>query len=179
MSVKSKLLWAQQILSAVSSLHRHNILHGDLKPENCLLAQDLSIRLCDFNSAYQLDTATSTAKRTPASAAFMSPESIQTNTFGLPSDIWAYGCLLFELFTLQCPFRADTDYLSMRKVLENDFVWTAPLRSPFDRQLTNPSPLEEFYVLLSELISDCLEQDPTKRITAETALLHPVFACPV
>lgn len=174
-TVQTKLEWAKQILSVLAALHRHNILHGDIKPENCLLNKQLSIVLCDFNSAHQLECATDTAKFVNSSAAFMSPESIQTSTTGLPADIWAFGCLLFELFTLESPFGAETEYLSMRKVLDKDLTWLAPLHSPQDLQHNTLTDTEESFLLISDLISQCFDHEPTKRITADAALLHPAL----
>jgi serine/threonine protein kinase len=174
-----KLSWLHQIATTLASLHDFKIFHGDIKPENCLLDQNLNVLLCDFNSAMQLDSSRATTRFSRGSCPFLSPEAINTNERGFPCDIWAFGCLTFELFTSQCPFKAETEYLSMQKVDKNDFQWVAPLLAPEDRISADAesSGSEKIFSRISDLISKCWNRDPQLRITAKEALQHPVFSC--
>jgi serine/threonine protein kinase len=55
------------------------------------------------------------------SADFVSPEVLRSEVAGFASDIWAFGCILYQLFTGRPPFRAATDYLTFQRILKRDF----------------------------------------------------------
>lgn len=136
--------------------------------------------LCDFNVAHQLESATATIPLGLGSAAFMSPEATLTER-GLPCDVWAFGCLVFELFTDELPFQGQTDWLIMQAVRNNILTWKAPLLSPDQRNsnMNDPQPNNQFYSDLSDLVSLCLAPDPHARIAASAITAHPVFSCTI
>lgn len=168
---------------SVAGLHDLNILHGDLKPENCLLDSNLNVTLCDFNSAQTLEDKTAVVPTKMGSAPYLSPEAISSNERGLPSDVWAIGCIAYELLTHHMPFCGASDYLTMQLIGQHAFEWRAPLREPdayLPESLTDGAvghTLEEVYSIASDFVSMCLDRDVLKRITAREACSHPLFSC--
>ena len=182
LEISTKLRWVKSIAFSIAALHEVNILHGDIKPENCVLDTQLNVFLCDFNVAQQLEGPTATIPNGPGSAPFMAPEATLTHR-GLPCDIWAFGCLIFELFTNELPFQGQSDWLIIQAVRNHALTWKAPLLSPEKRNMpfterkdSNTSE-DEFHWQLSDLVSRCLVPDPSQRITASEIASHPVFSC--
>ena len=174
----SKLRWLQQIATAISALHELNILHGDIKPENCVLDDDLKVYLIDFNSAHSLESKNTTICAPSGSAAFMAPEAIFSSNRGLSSDIWALGILAYELFTGRLPFEAETEYLILQRISDGDFEWRPPLGSVEDRKVEPDSDClldNLIYEKVSDFVSRCLDRNQETRMTAPEACEHDVF----
>ena len=90
--------YTREIFKGLKSMHDMGVAHRDLKPENILLKDD-SIRICDVGSSKKLDT-TGTSMNTPyvVSRYYRAPELILAcNKYTTSIDIWAVGCILFEL----------------------------------------------------------------------------------
>ena len=119
---------AAEILIALAYLHNLNILHRDVKPENILLGADMHILVTDFGTAKILEPepedATDTGegdeggappKRPRASsfvgtAEYLSPELMNSKSASRASDVWAAGCVLFQVLSGKPPFRSFNDY---------------------------------------------------------------------
>src|SRR4029077_12897654 len=112
---RSKLPWEEvisfglQICSALEHAHEHGIIHRDLKPPNLLLTKEGKIKLADFGIARDNDaTALTAAGRTVGTFAYMAPEQIRGEpevTF--KADLYALGCVLYELLTGAPPFAGE------------------------------------------------------------------------
>jgi NIMA (never in mitosis gene a)-related kinase 1/4/5 len=150
------LNWFLQITLAVDYLHRHNILHRDIKLSNVFVLGTGRLVLADLGISKFLEgkTLASTQIGTPY---YMAPEVFLGEAYGSSSDIWGLGCLLYELATGFHPF--DGKNLSA-------------LSSAVRNGITKPIP-GKFSRNLQDLINSMLQVDPVKRITCETILRLP------
>ncbi|CTQ40743.1 Protein tyrosine kinase [Babesia microti strain RI] len=96
--------WVSQILAAVKFLHQHHILHRDLKSLNILIDSDKRIRICDFGVSKVLKATLDSAQTMIGTPYYFSPELIEGHDYNWPSDIWALGCLVYELSTFKTPY---------------------------------------------------------------------------
>jgi serine/threonine-protein kinase len=166
---RGKLPWEEviryglQICSALEHAHEHGIIHRDLKPPNLLLTKDDKIKLADFGIARDNDaTALTAAGRTVGTFAYMAPEQIRGNPeVSHKTDLYALGCVLYELLTGTPPFSSETagellfQHMEKKPVRVSTIVLDCP-------------------VWLDILLTQLLEKDPEKRprdaITVSQAL---------
>ena len=125
-AVEEDFIWRvfAQIVLALKECHRHRdtsaggtpklkpILHRDLKPGNIFLDGTQSVKIGDFGLAKELSSESKFAYTNVGTPFYMSPEMINEMRYNEKSDIWALGCLLFELCALVPPFEA-TNQLSL------------------------------------------------------------------
>src|SRR3989338_4861297 len=109
----------QELADALAYAHEHNIVHRDIKPENILLLPHGHAAIADFGVARALagaETARTSSSGRIGSPAYMSPEQFTgTSEVGPRSDIYALGCVVFEMVTGAAPFTApDLDTLRSR-----------------------------------------------------------------
>src|SRR5437762_14124852 len=98
---ESAVLMTKGILSGLDFLHRHNLIHRDLKPDNVLL-QDGLPRLTDFGLTRILMSRGVTASIT-GTPGYMAPETFQGN-YSIASDIWSAGAVLYEMLCGTMPY---------------------------------------------------------------------------
>ncbi|KAF8983191.1 kinase-like domain-containing protein [Cyathus striatus] len=101
------------------------ILHRDLKPANVLLDESGSVKLCDFGLSKALEESnlTKTHVGTPY---YMSPEIIQGKAYGLKSDIWALGCMIYELCAHKPPFHEAKMRSELCELIQNGRIQPLP-----------------------------------------------------
>lgn len=144
--------YAMQIAQALEHAHIAGVIHRDLKPANLLLTRDRSLKLTDFGIARDTTaTALTAAGRTVGTYAYMAPEQIR----GKPpvdkkTDLYALGCVLFEMLTGETPFASENQGEMLMMHLKEE-----PPR------VTSLAP--NVPIWLEELIFDLLEKDPDKR----------------
>jgi len=90
---------------ALQYLHKHKVLHRDLKPGNIFVGEDGRLKLGDFGCSKLLNRVRM-ARTQVGTPYYMSPELWNSQRYDEKSDVWALGCILFELAALKPPFRA-------------------------------------------------------------------------
>ena len=157
---------AQQIAAALAAAHEKGIVHRDLKPSNIVLQDgsgEVRVRVLDFGLAKSLPASAQGATppltesfaedgevRIHGTPAYMSPEQSQGRAVDKRTDIWAFGCVLFEMASGKRAFEAGTVAGTLARVLEREPDWGAlPLDTP-------PA--------LRTLIRRCLSKDPRRRL---------------
>lgn len=149
MSFDAAMRVALGVSEGLAAAHRAGIVHRDLKPQNVLFDASGTPKLVDFGLARATDASTRTVgfSGTPH---YMNPEMADGREITARSDVYSLGVVLFELFTGELPFKADT---LVRLVMLH--TQTAPPR-PRDLRPDLPESLEN-------LILRCLEKDPANR----------------
>ena len=142
--------FARQLADGLAEAHRQSIVHRDLKPENIMIAPDGDLKVMDFgiSRSYAADvTVTGIVVGTPA---YMAPEQAEGKALDHRVDIYAYGLILYEMFTGEATFHGDTAVaLALKQVRERP---------------TNPTKLAPTLPRrIDAAIMKCLEKDPAKR----------------
>ena len=166
---------AKQIAEALEAAHEAGVIHRDLKPANIKVRDDGTVKVLDFGLAKALDpnpagdpsqSPTLTAAATQmgmimGTAAYMSPEQARGKTVDKRTDIWAFGCVLYEMLTGQRVFEGSDVSETLAQVIMKDIAWSA-------LPTGTPQPI-------SQVLRRCLERDPKRRLrdigdaTLETA----------
>jgi predicted Ser/Thr protein kinase len=142
--------WASQICHALSEAHGQGIVHRDLKPENIVVDREGNVKVMDFGIARSLETTTSTTGVPVGTPAYMAPEQAESKPTDTRSDIYSLGLVLYEMFTGQPAFRADTPVgLALKQIHD-----TPP--APREVEPALPAHVEK-------AILKCLEKNPAKR----------------
>jgi serine/threonine protein kinase/Tfp pilus assembly protein PilF len=128
LSLRSTLEIALQVASALEAAHRAGIVHRDIKPDNVMVRQDGIVKVLDFGLVKLSATDRSEVDREGetklqltrvglimGTAAYMSPEQARGQETDARTDIWSFGCVLYEMLTQQQPFQGET----MTDVLAN------------------------------------------------------------
>ncbi len=88
-------------------IHGRKILHRDIKLTNIFLTGNNTIKLGDFGISRVLESTCEAAMTVVGTPYYMSPEVCESKPYTFKSDVWALGCVLYELCTLEHPFQAD------------------------------------------------------------------------
>jgi NIMA (never in mitosis gene a)-related kinase len=92
---------------ALLYIHEKRILHRDIKTQNIFLSSNGTIKLGDFGISKVLENSVSSAKTVVGTPYYLSPEACENQPYNSKSDIWALGCVLYELCTLKHAFDAN------------------------------------------------------------------------
>jgi serine/threonine protein kinase/Tol biopolymer transport system component len=165
---------ARQIVDALEVAHEQGIIHRDLKPANIKVRTDGTVKVLDFGLARLVQTegdAPTEPGKSPANispdltspaltmagtvlgtAAYMSPEQAKGRPADARSDIWAFGCVFYEMITGTRPFVGEDFAETLAAVLRDDPDWSA---------LPSTTPLS-----IRRLLERCLQKDRRRRLAA-------------
>jgi eukaryotic-like serine/threonine-protein kinase len=150
---------ARQIAEALESAHERGIIHRDLKPGNVMIRADGKVKVLDFGIAKILRsdnppdpalTAQTTNGTVVGTPAFMSPEQAKGQTANRNSDVWAFGCILYEMLTGRRAFDGDSATEILGRVLQTE---------PDLSRLPNETSPE-----IRKLVQRCLRKDTQQRL---------------
>lgn len=120
------ITWLTQLCWGLQHLHARKFLHRDLKPQNVLLTYDRRVLLADFGVVGKLENSEDLRGTVIGTPAFMSPEMLEGKRYGCKTDIWALGCVLYELMALEPPFASCKSYAAVVVAV----LQTASLEAP-------------------------------------------------
>jgi serine/threonine-protein kinase len=167
MPIEEALPIAKQIAEALEAAHEQGIIHRDLKPANIKVRADGTVKVLDFGLAKLAEPAavagTATLTQSPTittpamtaagiilgTAAYMSPEQAKGRPADKRSDVWAFGCVLYEMLTGKRAFAGDDVSDTLASVLRAEPDWSA---------------LRAEAAHLSSVLQRCLEKDVKRRL---------------
>lgn len=154
------LAWLRQTLSGLSYVHGQGVVHRDLKSSNIFLCEGRRrIRIGDFGISRILES-TAFASSCVGTPAYMSPELMRNERYDHHVDMWALGCIGFELCTLSLPFTARSLLELACQVMEREPTWAI---------------WQGFSEELREVAQRLLSKDVAGRPTAAQLLAEPLF----
>jgi Tol biopolymer transport system component len=156
--ISEALTLARQITEALEVAHEKGIIHRDLKPANITITRDGVLKVLDFGLAKPASADPSgpdpidgtEAGVILGTAAYMSPQQARGQVVDKRADIWAFGCVLYEMLTGRVAFAGETVSDTIGKILEREPDWSAlpPTTS----------------VVIQRLLRRCLAKDPKQRL---------------
>lgn len=147
-----------ELVNVLSFLSEKGIAHRDLKPDNVLLMHDRHLKICDFDAAEYLEDkkkkiADAVASSFVGTALYVAPEVLEgSENTGNAMDLWALGCILYQMLTGTSPFKAASEYWTFQRILNLD--------------VTYPS---DFPLEAKALVQKLLNRSPAKRLGSRCA----------
>src|SRR3954469_24166103 len=163
--IEDALPMARQIAEALEAAHECGVIHRDLKPANIKITPDGTVKVLDFGLAkvFAREGSQNDLSAIPpiaidetregvmaGTAAYMSPEQARGTAVDKRTDIWAFGCVLYEMLTARSAFSGETVSDTIARTLERDPDWSA---LPAQTALS-----------IRRLLQRCLEKDPKRRL---------------
>ena len=165
LSIQESLDVARQIADALEAAHDKGIIHRDLKPANIKITPDGTVKVLDFGVAKVFSREEPAGDASPippttreatadgviaGTAAYMSPEQSRGKPVDKRTDIWAFGCVLYETLTAQRAFPGETVPDTIAAILDREPDWNAlPAATPAS---------------IRQLLQRCCEKDPRRRL---------------
>jgi TolB-like protein/tetratricopeptide (TPR) repeat protein len=148
---------ALQITKAVAAAHEHDVIHRDLKPGNIKITPDGRVKVLDFGLAKAVGgessekpTTVTQPGRVMGTPAYMSPEQARGKPTDKRSDIWSFGCIMYQMLTGHLPFEGETATDTLARIIEREPDWgMLPEETPSNIRV---------------LLRRCLEKDLRRRL---------------
>ncbi|RPA98442.1 Pkinase-domain-containing protein [Choiromyces venosus 120613-1] len=173
--------YSAQILDTIEYMHSKGVIHRDLKPENVLLDDQMRVKITDFGTAKILDLPKkppqngdgpngmsypgdpteeddSKANSFVGTAEYVSPELLTDKAACKASDLWAFGCIVFQLLSGRPPFKAANEYQTFQKIVGLEYEFP-----------------KGFPPVAKDLVERLLVLDPAKRLNIEHIKNHEFF----
>jgi eukaryotic-like serine/threonine-protein kinase len=165
--IEEALPIAKQIAEALEAAHEQGIIHRDLKPANIKVRSDGTVKVLDFGLAKAMEPTAGSSPNlsmsptitTPAmtqagmilgTAAYMSPEQARGKAIDKRTDVWAFGCVVYEMLTGRAAFAGDTLPDTIAAILEREPNWSV-------LPAATPAPIRR-------LLLRCLDKDAKRRL---------------
>ena len=163
--VEEALETCRELAEGLEAAHEKGIIHRDLKPGNIMITPEGKVKILDFGlaKAYGGETTGVDIEKSPTitaqmtepgvilgTAAYMSPEQARGRSVDKRSDIWAFGCILYECLTGSRAFHGETVSDTLAHILKGEPDWAA---------LPQGTPLP-----IKTLLHRCLQKDPRNRL---------------
>ncbi|MCJ1275414.1 pkb-activating kinase-like protein [Puttea exsequens] len=172
--------YGAEILDTIDYMHARGVIHRDLKPENVLLDHRMHVKITDFGTAKILDIPkkspieangdiasagspldgadTNRANSFVGTAEYVSPELLKDKQACKASDLWAFGCIIYQLLAGRPPFKAANEYLTFQLILALDYKFPP-----------------DFPPVAKDLVERLLVHDPSRRLSLEHIKNHQFF----
>ncbi|KAF2598397.1 hypothetical protein F2Q68_00007756 [Brassica cretica] len=158
---KTARKYLRDIVAGLMYLHAHNVIHGDIKPDNLMVTSSGTVKIGDFSVSQVFKDDDDQLRRSPGTPVFTAPECCLVSGItysGRAADTWAVGVTLYYMILGQYPFLADT------------------LQDTYDKIVNNPLILPDgLDPLLRDLMEGLLCKNPSERMTLKKVSEHPWF----
>ncbi|KAM7013072.1 serine/threonine-protein kinase Nek1 isoform 3-T3 [Tautogolabrus adspersus] len=155
------LNWFVQICLALKHVHDRKILHRDIKSQNIFLTKDGTVQLGDFGIARVLNSTVELARTCIGTPYYLSPEICENKPYNNKSDIWALGCVLYEMCTLKHAFEAGNMKNLVLKIIRGSYP---PVSVHYSQELRS-------------LLAQLFKRNPRERPSVSSILEKPFLTC--
>nr|BAE06269.1 cyclin-dependent kinase A2 [Scutellaria baicalensis] len=182
-------MFLYQILRGIAYCHSHRVLHRDLKPQNLLIDRRTNaLKLADFGLARAFGIPVRTFTHEVVTLWYRAPEILLgSRHYSTPVDVWSVGCIFAEMVTQRALFPGDSEIDELFRIFRvmgtpTEETWPGVTSLPDFKSSFPKWPTKELATVVPsldsaglDLLGKMLILDPSKRITARSALEHEYF----